>query len=64
MGDETISRGGNVSDPGTKMEPVTDEANLDELVQRASVPNLASLFKKGKERGLIKAQQEYAHSSS
>lgn len=35
------------------------DAMLDELVSRGSVPNLASLYKKGKESGLIKPGVEY-----
>lgn len=31
------------------------DGSLDTLVEQASVPNLASLFKKGKQQGLIKA---------
>lgn len=63
MTGETTTREGDVSDPGTRMRDVTDEDNLDQMVQAASVPNLASLFRKGKERGLIKAQQEYRHAT-
>ena len=32
---------------------------LEALVIRASVPNLAALYKRGKEAGLIKPVQEY-----
>jgi len=39
---------------------VADDS-LDELVQQASVPNLAALFQTAKDQGLIKAQQEYGH---
>jgi hypothetical protein len=57
---ETITaNGGKVSDIGTKV----DEADMDQMVQRASVPNLASLFKRGKEAGLIKPGTEYGHTA-
>ena len=56
---ETITNGGEVSEVGTKM----DEQDMDELVRKASAPNLASLFRKGKDKGLIKAQQEYGHTT-
>jgi predicted RNA-binding Zn-ribbon protein involved in translation (DUF1610 family) len=36
-----------------------DEDALDDLVARGSVPDLATLFKKGKEKGLITAGKEY-----
>jgi hypothetical protein len=35
--------------------------NVDELVEQASRPSLASLIKAGLERGLIKPIQDYAH---
>ncbi len=37
------------------------EHELDEMVARASVPNLAALFKNAKEQGLIAAQQDWYH---
>lgn len=51
---DTTGKGGDSSAANSKME-----AELDNLVQRASAPNLAALFRKGKEAGLLKAQQEY-----
>lgn len=36
-----------------------EDAILEALVIRASVPNLAALYKLGKETGLIKPVQEY-----
>lgn len=41
----------------------TDDDDLDTLVAKASRPNLASLFKAGKEKGLIKPTQEYGHTT-
>lgn len=35
------------------------ERELDEMVTRASVPNLAALFKKAKEAGVIQPAKEY-----
>lgn len=41
---------------------VSDPADtLDSLVQQASIPNLASLFKQGKKAGLIQPGQEYSN---
>jgi len=51
-----VERGAEVSEPGTT---ITSEDELDHLVQRASVPSLASLFKAGKEKGLIKPTTGY-----
>jgi hypothetical protein len=41
--------------------PVVSEADdsLDRLVEMGSIPDLSSLVRKGKEQGLIKAQQNY-----
>lgn len=36
-----------------------DEDTMDAMVKAASVPNLATLFQRGKDRGLIKAGTEY-----
>lgn len=47
---DTVERGGEVSDLDTKM---------DTLVEAASIPNLAALFQKGKDAGLIKPGVEY-----
>lgn len=45
-----------LSDPsGSVGSDDTAEADLDRMVQAASVPNLATLFKRGKDAGLIKA---------
>lgn len=46
-----------VSVPSTTMS----EDELDKLVEKASTPNLASLFRKGKEAGLIQAGKEYGN---
>jgi hypothetical protein len=54
---ETTSSTGEVSVAGTSVGASEDE--LDRLVERGSVPNLASLFKKGKDAGLIKPGKEY-----
>lgn len=47
---------------GTTIVSVVDET-IDSLVEAASIPNLASLFRAGKKRGLIKATQEYGQSA-
>lgn len=46
-----------VSVPSTTMS----ENELDKLVEKASTPNLASLFRKGKEAGLIQTGKEYGN---
>lgn len=38
-------------------------SELDDMVRRASVPNLASLFKRAKDAGLIKPGKEYGDSN-
>lgn len=63
LSDLSTAKGEGVPQNGTKMRDVTDEEELDELVQKASVPNLASLYRKGKDKGLLKPQQEYGHTT-
>ena len=46
-----------MSVPTATVDPAEDA--LDQLVERASVPNLASLFQAGKEAGLIKPVTAY-----
>lgn len=51
------------------VEPVNSEANgegmsvpddtMDTMIQRASVPNLATLFQRGKDAGLLKPTTGY-----
>lgn len=55
-GNDSITKGAGVSETGTKMD---EDDKLDQMVQRASVPSLASLFKQGKEQGLIKPTSNY-----
>lgn len=45
---------------GTKMT----ESELDTLVEKGSVPNLATLFKQGKEAGLIKPTTGYGEGAA
>lgn len=40
-----------------------EEASMDQMVQAASVPSLASLFQKAKDTGLIKPMKEYGSTS-
>jgi hypothetical protein len=47
--------------PPITTDKVDDEDTMDALVQRASTPNLASLFKAGKDAGLIKAGPQYGN---
>lgn len=54
--------GGTGGETTTTMEVVTDEATEDQLIEQASVPNLAALFKQGKDAGLIKPGKEYGNS--
>ena len=45
---------------GTKQpEPIISEAKMDAMVQSASLPTLASLFKKAQASGLVEAQPAY-----
>jgi hypothetical protein len=51
-----------MSDTPKTTDPLSvDDASLDSLVEKASVPNLAALFGQAKKQGLIQAQQEYGH---
>lgn len=38
-----------------------EDGKMEALIQSASIPNLASLFQAGKDRGLIKASAEYGN---
>lgn len=38
---------------------VDDDGSLDQMVQAASIPSLASLVQRGKDAGLIKPMQGY-----
>jgi hypothetical protein len=51
MSADTSKKGGNVSE---------DDGSLDQLVEAASVPNLAALFKRGKEAGLLQPVTGYS----
>ena len=53
------SKGGKVSEATTSVETDSTEDEEDEMVRRASTPTLASLFKKGKERGLLTGGHSY-----
>lgn len=63
MSDLSRTKGEGVPPIGTRMGTMTDEADLDQMVAAASVPNLASLYRKGKKKGLLKPQQEYGSST-
>lgn len=47
----------------TSVAPVA-EVDLDDMVRAASIPNLASLFRKGKDAGLIKPGKEYGEATA
>ena len=36
------------------------DATFDQMIERASVPNLATLFERGKKAGLLKGVQPYS----
>lgn len=55
MGAEDTASGG--------AEVSVAEATMDQLVQAASVPNLASLFQRGKEAGLLKPTTGYGENA-
>lgn len=48
---------------GDTAEVSDPDGMMDTLVQEASIPNLAALFKAGKDKGLIQPQQEYGHTA-
>ena len=48
--------------PGGEKVSVADD-RLDELVEQASVPNLATLFKRGKDAGLLKPTTGYGENA-
>ena len=45
----------------SEVSTTLSEDQLDKLVEKASTPNLASLFRKGKEAGLIQTGKEYGN---
>ena len=53
-----------MTDPTTPPDPGSKMDELDELVQRASTPNLATLFRRGKEAGLIKPTTGYGEGAA
>jgi hypothetical protein len=54
------------TDPAQTNEPIVSEAadSLDSLVQQASLPTLATLFKRAKDRGVLNAGPEYLSTSN
>ena len=58
MHGRTTTKGQTSAEDGPKMD------ELDDLVQRASTPNLATLFKRGKEAGLIKPTTGYGEGAA
>jgi hypothetical protein len=51
---DTGSKGGTVS---------VDDGSLDQMVEAASVPNLAALFQAGKKAGLLKPTTGYGENA-
>lgn len=51
---KTCTEGGIVSDP---------DDTMDQMIQRASVPNLATLFQRGKDAGLLKPTTNYGENA-
>lgn len=62
MSGSTTTGEGKVSDPGTTISE--EEAALDILVEKASTPRLADLFRQGKKSGLIQAGKEYGSTTA
>jgi hypothetical protein len=60
MSGSTTTGEGKVSDPGTTIE----EDELDRMVEKASTPSLADLFRQGKKSGLIQAGKEYGSTTA
>lgn len=52
--------GEGVSDADARLA----DAEMDSLIEAASRPRLADLYKKGKAAGLITPQQQYAHTQA
>jgi len=48
---------------GTQIVSVVNDTVEDEMIAAASVPSLASLFRQGKKRGLIKPMQDYGQTA-
>lgn len=50
---------------GTQVVSVVDDTmeSEDEMIAAASIPSLATLFRQGKKRGLIKAMQDYGQTA-
>jgi hypothetical protein len=61
MHGRTTSKGQTSVEDAPKMD---NEDTLDQMVARASVPNLASLFQRGKEAGLIKPTTGYGEGAA
>lgn len=47
---------------GHQIVSVVDDT-MDQLIEAASIPNLASLFRQGKKRGLITPMKDYGHTA-
>lgn len=52
--ENTSSAGEGVSEVDTTLSD-----DMDEMVRKASTPNLATLFQRGKQKGLIKPVKDY-----
>ena len=52
--DNGVTKGGTVS---------ADTDSMDQMVQAASIPNLATLFRRGKEAGLLKPTTGYGENA-
>lgn len=46
---------------GGKLSVSTD--TMDDMIEEASVPDLATLYRRGKEKGLLKPQADYGQSA-
>lgn len=56
---DPVKRPAKVSDPSGTLS----DDDLDQMVERDSRPNLATLFQRGKDAGLIKPGKEYGSST-
>ena len=54
----TMPKGAKVC-PSCNTPVSVDEATLDQMVSTASIPSLATLFKKAKDQGVITAEEGY-----
>lgn len=59
-----MSHSAQVLDDAQRQVVVSEvDEMMDAMIEKASIPNLASLFRAGKEKGLIQPAYQYGHKS-